>query len=32
VLEREGLCAKQDLFDFITEFRKKSPPANMMLA
>lgn len=25
VLERKGLCTKQDLFDIITEFRKKNP-------
>ena len=24
-LERKGLCTKQDLFDIITEFRKKNP-------
>ena len=25
MLERKGLCTKQDLFDIITEFRKKNP-------
>jgi hypothetical protein len=25
VLERKGLCTKQDLHDIITEFRRKSP-------
>lgn len=29
VLERKGLCTKQDLFDIITEFRKKSPRATI---
>ncbi len=29
VLERKGLCTKQDLFDIITEFRKKSPRASI---
>jgi hypothetical protein len=27
VLERKGLCMKQDLYDIITEFRRKNPPA-----
>jgi hypothetical protein len=25
VLERKGLCTKQDLFDIITEFRRENP-------
>jgi hypothetical protein len=25
VLERKGLCTKQDLYDIITEFRRKNP-------
>jgi hypothetical protein len=25
VLERKGLCTKHDLYDIITEFRRKSP-------
>ena len=29
VLERKGLCTKRDLFDIITEFRKKSPHATI---
>ena len=29
VLERKELCTKQDLFDIITEFRKKSPRASI---
>jgi hypothetical protein len=29
VLERKGLCAKQDLFDIITEFRRKDPRARI---
>lgn len=29
LLERKGLCTKQDLFDIITEFRKKSPHASI---
>lgn len=29
VLERKGLCTKQDLFDIITEFRRKSPRAKI---
>jgi hypothetical protein len=28
VLERKGLCTKQDLYDIITEFRCKNPRAN----
>jgi len=27
VLERKGLCTKQDLYDIITEFRHKNPRA-----
>lgn len=29
VLERKGLCTKQDLFDIISELRKKSPRAKI---
>lgn len=29
VLERNGLCTKQDLFDIIAEFRKKNPRAKI---
>ncbi|MCS6293367.1 MAG: hypothetical protein H8J66_09875 [Nitrospira sp.] len=29
VLERKGLCRKQDLFDIIAEFRKKNPRARI---
>ena len=29
VLERKGLCTKQDLYDIITEFRRKSPKATI---
>ena len=29
MLERKGLCTKQDLFDIITEFRKKNPRARI---
>lgn len=29
ILERKGLCTKQDLYDIITEFRKKNPRANI---
>ena len=29
VLERKGLCAKQDLYDIIAEFRLKNPRANI---
>lgn len=29
VLERKGLCTKQDLFDIITEFRRKIPCARI---
>lgn len=29
VLERKRLCSKQDLYDIITEFRKKHPRANI---
>ena len=25
VLERKGLCTQQDLYDIITEFRRKNP-------
>ena len=25
VLERKGLCSKQDLYDIIAEFRRKNP-------
>jgi hypothetical protein len=27
VLERKGLCAKQDLYEIIAEFRRKNPRA-----
>ena len=27
VLERKGLCSKQDLYDIISEFRRKNPRA-----
>ena len=27
VLERKGLCTKQDIYDIITEFRRKNPRA-----
>ncbi len=27
VLERRGLCTKQDLYDIIAEFRRKNPRA-----
>jgi hypothetical protein len=30
VLERKGLCAKQDLYDIITEFRRKNPPTSVV--
>ena len=29
VLERKGLCTKQDLYDIIAEFRRKNPRANI---
>jgi hypothetical protein len=29
VLERKGLCTKQDLYDIITEFRRKKPRARI---
>ena len=29
VLERKGLCTKQDLYDIITEFRRESPRARI---
>ncbi|HEV8329433.1 MAG TPA: hypothetical protein VGQ08_18320 [Nitrospiraceae bacterium] len=29
VLERKGLCTKQDLYDIITEFRRKNPCASI---
>lgn len=29
VLERKGVCTKQDLFDIIGEFRKKNPRAKI---
>jgi hypothetical protein len=29
VLERKGLCTKQDLYDIITEFRSKNPRASI---
>jgi hypothetical protein len=29
VLERKGLCNKQDLYDIITEFRRKNPRAKI---
>lgn len=29
VLERKGLCTKQDLYDIIAEFRKKTPRARI---
>ena len=29
VLERKGLCTKQDLHDIITEFRRKNPRSNI---
>jgi len=29
VLERKGLCTKQDLYDIIAEFRKKNPRASI---
>lgn len=29
LLERKGLCTKQDLFDIITELRKKNPRARI---
>ena len=29
VLERTGLCTKQDLYDIITEFRSKNPHASI---
>jgi hypothetical protein len=29
MLERKGLCTKQDLYDIIAEFRRKNPPAKI---
>ena len=29
VLERKGLCSKQDLYDIISEFRRKNPRATI---
>jgi hypothetical protein len=29
VLERKGLCTKHDLYDIITEFRRKNPRARI---
>jgi hypothetical protein len=29
LLERKGLCTKQDLYDIITEFRRKNPRASI---
>ena len=29
VLERKGLCSKQDLYDIIAEFRRKNPKASI---
>ncbi|UVT18127.1 MAG: hypothetical protein H8K03_22810 (plasmid) [Nitrospira sp.] len=29
LLERKGLCSKQDLFDIIADFRKKNPRATI---
>src|SRR5438093_6381438 len=29
VPERKGLCTKQDLYDIITEFRRKNPRSNI---
>jgi len=29
VLERKGLCSKQDLYDIIAEFRRKNPRAKI---
>ena len=29
VLERKGLCSKQDLYDIISEFRRKNPRARI---
>jgi hypothetical protein len=29
VLERKGLCTKQDLYDIVTEFRRKNPRARI---
>jgi hypothetical protein len=29
VLERKGLCTKQDLYNIITEFRRKNPRASI---
>ena len=29
VLERKGLCTKQDLYDIISEFRRKNPRAKI---
>ena len=32
VLERKDLCTKQDLYDIITEFRRKNPRASRQSA
>ena len=29
VLERKGLCSKQDLYDIVSEFRRKNPRAKI---
>ena len=29
LLKRKGLCTKQDLYDIITEFRRKNPRASI---
>ena len=29
MLERKGLCSKQNLYDIISEFRRKNPRANI---
>ena len=29
VLERKGVCTKQDIYDIITEFRRKNPRASI---
>ena len=31
LLEQKGLCAKQDIYDIITEFRRKNPRASLIL-
>jgi hypothetical protein len=30
VLERKGLCTKQELYDIITEFRRKNPQIELV--